>query len=181
MQLQFKLEKDDFLTYQLFAASKSEQIRKRRRRTRIMLILTWILFVVAFYFLDGRRFAVIFGTVYLLVLATYPFRERRLYRRHYEKHVEEILKNRFGKGITLILEEDKILEQDYMGESSVLLSELEQVDEIPDYFFLKFNSGIALIIPKHGLEEREAFESYLKGLEQRLNIKHNIYPDWKWK
>ncbi len=41
--LTFTLNKEDYLTYQLFVASHSENIRKQRKRLRIFVPILWII------------------------------------------------------------------------------------------------------------------------------------------
>jgi hypothetical protein len=111
----------------------------------------------------------------------YPSYERKKYIKHYEKHIEENYKNRFGKLESLEFEEKQILSKDYTGEGKLFLSEIEELNEIKDYFFLKFNSGVSLIIPKRGIDNLEQMNQFLNALCSRLNKKHNIDLDWRWK
>jgi hypothetical protein len=50
-----------------------------------------------------------------------------------------------------------------------------------EYFFLKFNSGVSLIIPKYKIDNLEQVSNYLIGLVSGLNKKHKVDLNWKWK
>jgi len=181
MKLQYSLEKNDYVTFQLFTASKSNRIIKKRRNNKILPPLIYIALAVVSYYLEDIGLSVAFIIIGLLWFLFYPAYERKKYLRHYEKNIEENYKNRFGKLETLEFNEDYILSKDYSGEGKIILSEVEELNEIKEYFFLKFNSGVSLIIPKYKIDNLEQVSNYLIGLVSGLKKKHKVDLNWKWK
>jgi hypothetical protein len=181
MKLEYSLEKNDYVTFQLFAAAKSKRITKKRRNNKIILPLIYLGLAVVTYFVEDIGLSIIFLFIGLLWFLFYPAYEKKKYFRHYDKYIEENYKNRFGKVETLNFEEDYVLSKDYTGEGKLFLSEVEELNEIEKYYFLKFNSGVSLIIPKSKIDNLDQLSQYLKSLVSSLNIKHNIELTWEWK
>lgn len=180
MTLEYTLEQPDFLEFQLFSASKSERILKSRRNSRIVLpIVYFILGTLLFVFAD-----IVFGVVFIGIgLAWYYFHPnftRKRYIRHFEKYLNENYRNRFGKPISLKFGEEFIETADYLSESKMRIREVEEINEIKDYYFLKVSSGESLIIPKNRLNERSDFHQYISKLANDLGIKYNTELNWKW-
>jgi len=181
MKLEYALEKSDFVVFQLYTASKSERIKRKRFRIKIIFPLIYLvlgLFSLLINDIVLCIFFIIVGSAWYLF---YPKYESNRYIKHYQSYIDENYKNRFGKSETIEFEDDAILSKDYTGESKLYLSEIEELNEINEYFFLKFNSGVSLIIPKNGILSSEPLDRYLKDLSSRLKIKHYIDLDWKWK
>ena len=76
---------------------------------------------------------------------------------------------------------DHLFTRDYMGEEKINLSEAEELAEIRDYYFLKFNSGASLIIPKSAISNPEEASRFFSELVARLNIKHAVDLGWAWR
>jgi hypothetical protein len=181
MKLEYTLEKSDFVVFQLYAASKSDRIKRKRFRNKIIFPLIYLALGLISLLINDITlctFSILVGSIWYLF---YPKYERNRYIKHYQSYIEENYKNRFGKSETIEFENDAILSKDYTGESKLYLTEIEELNEINDYFFLKFNSGVSLIIPKNGILSSEPLDQYLVDLSTRLNIKHGIDLDWKWK
>ena len=174
------LEKEDFLNYQLFTASKSKQIKKKR-------ILTWLIFTalmlslgfvmlqrtekfLAYYFL-------IFGVV---TLVFYPYYQRIQYKKHFLKHIDENYKNRIGKESELGFEGGYIISSAEASEGKIKLSEIEIINETANNLFIKLHSGDSLIVPVR-LSNYKDFKSELTAVTESLDVKWNIELDWKWK
>lgn len=103
------------------------------------------------------------------------------YRKHYEKYLEENYKNQFGKKGVLNFEEDYIVAKDDLGEGKYKVSEIIEINEIAEYFFLKLSSGQSLIIPKQQLKSIEDFNKEIQEIVKQNNFQHNIELNWEWK
>jgi hypothetical protein len=181
MKLEYSLEKSDFVVFQLYTASKSELIKRKRFRIRIIFPIIYIVLGFISLLINNitlGAFFILIGTIWYFF---YPKYERNQYIKHYQRHIEANYHNRFGKSETIEFEDDAILSKDYTGESKLYLSEIEKINEIRGYFFLKFNSGVSLIIPKNGILSSEPLNKYLVDLSKRLKIKHDIDLNWQWK
>lgn len=181
MKIEYKLEKIDFLKYQLFAASKSERIIKSRKNSRIRLPIVYLLLGLLLFAFADLIFALIFIGIGVVWYLLHPYFMKKRYIRHFEKYIDENYQNRFSKTVTIDFEGEYIISTDYLGESKLKIREIAEINEIKDYIFLKFSSGESLIIPKDRLENVNELNNILTKIVSDLSINHNIDLDWQWK
>ena len=181
MKIDYTLDREDFLEFQLFAASKSERIIKSRKNSRIRLPIVYLILGVILFFLTDLTFALIFLSIGLIWYLFHPYFMRKRYVRHFGKYIDETLNNRFGKTVSLTFGDDFIQEIDYMGESILKKKEIIEINEIKDYVYLKFSSGESLIVPKNKINNLQEFSNQIKLIASDLSISYNIDLNWKWK
>ena len=181
MTLRYSLSEDDYLTHQLYIASKTERIKKQRRRS--WLILTFCSLVLSFLFSenDNKVMMYYFLALGIIILIFYPFYQRRYYRNHYQKYIKENYKNKINEITNLIFGDTFVESFDRTGEGKMYLSEFEKLIEIKEYFFIGLKTGGSLIIPKLKLENIEETKLFLKNLAEKLQIEYSSALDWKWK
>ena len=175
-----KLGETDFLTYQLYAASKSERIKKKRRLSWITYTVLWFSFAFLFH-LSGqygiRNILLLVALFYLIFL---PLRLREHYKNHYLNNIREHYKNRFGVESEIWFDNDFLFESDPYAFTKIKLSAIKQINEIPSHIFIKLKYGPVVIIPK-SITDLNKFKQELQAIAGRLNIPWNVEPDWKWK
>lgn len=182
MIINYQLEANDFLQYQLYTASKSERIKKKRLRNKIVIPLIYVVFVAFYLYAKDISGAIIFLILGVLCFFLYSFWERRHYIKHYEGFIKENYKNRFHKIVNIVFGNDFISSKDDSGsEVKIATSEIEEINEISSSIFIKLNIGNSLILPKDKIQNADDLILYLKELTNSLNIKYNIENDWKWK
>lgn len=174
------LDKEDFLRYQLFTASKSKRIRNKRIRTWILLTLSFLLLGLALSLNMDRFLSFYFIGLSLITLIFYPFYQRRQYKKHYEKHIIENYANRIGVESELGFEEDYIVSKAANQEGKIKITEIQEINEISENLFIKIKTGESVIIPS-GFYEFDSLKKQLKDLTESLGIAWNIHLDWKWK
>lgn len=180
MRIEYALDKNDFLVHQLFAASKSERINKSRKTLRIRVPIVYFFLGLLLYVFSDLLFGLVFIGIGIAWYFIYPYYLKNRYIRHYEKYIEENYKNRFGKLVTLDFEDEYIVATDYVGESKLLIKEVTEINEINDYIYLKFSTGESLVLPKNRIKNLNELNSILTKITSDLNIKHNVFLDWKW-
>lgn len=181
MLLTYSLDKNDFLQYHLFSASKTDRIK--RQRTRVWLILSGSMLLLSFMFYQNNNeglfyYFLIFGVITFIF---YPLYQRRHYKNHYNKFVADTYKNRFGQITNIKFAESAIETDDITGESKINLTEIENVTETGDYFYPKLRAGGHLIIPKAKIGDISQLRKELKQLCVRLNIDFIEDLNWRWK
>lgn len=144
MTIEYKIGENDFLTHQLFVASKSSTIKKKRQRNKIILPLIYIALGLLFIFQD-KVMTIIFFIIAFLWFFIYPVWERQYYIKHYKRFIKENYKDRIDRAVILELNYDYILGKDSGGESKVLTSQLEEIYEIPTTIFIRLKGGQAFI------------------------------------
>lgn len=175
MKLEYSLSNDDFLEHQLYIASKSERIIKKRQRTRVMVpILYLALGIFSFIQKDSYLMIIIFLTIAILWYVFYPIRSKKLHIKHYQNHVDDHYKNRINKSCEIEFNEAYIFGKESSGESKINIEEVESLIELKNRFFLKLKSGLSLIIPRTAIKNSDDFKNEIA----KLNIP--IIDELKW-
>jgi len=173
MQYKYLLHEQDFLDFQLYTASKSESIRRKKRNGWIGLTITPL--ALAFLFWEDGVFGIYFLVAAILTLLFYPMYFMRRYKRHYENHIKQSHKNRFGESVIMEVHPDHIFTKDSTGEGKIYISAIDQIDETSKHFFVKISSGMTLIFPKENINSEQLKEEF-----KALKIPIHEELDWKW-
>jgi ABC-type multidrug transport system fused ATPase/permease subunit len=181
MTIDYKIDENDFLTHQLFVASKSDRIKKKRQRSKVILPLIYLAFGLLFFFQDKVSLAVIFLIIGLLWFFIYPIWERRHYIKHYKGFIKENYKDRLGRTAILEFNNEYIVAKDNGSESKVLTTELEEICEIPTTIFVRLKGGQSFILPKDKITDLHKVKARLTELADHLEIKYDIDEKWEWK
>ncbi len=177
MKLEYKIEENDFLDFQLFTASKSERINKKKKNGWLSLTIGAIIVGVYFYLNQNILMAIYFGLVSLACGLFYPKYFKWRYKKHYKAYITENYSKRFGLTEIIEINDDFILSKDKTGEGKIKLAEIEKIDETGNHFFLKVSTGMSLIIPK----DRISSPNILRVEFEKLGLKINNERNWKWK
>jgi ABC-type multidrug transport system fused ATPase/permease subunit len=181
MTIDYKIDENDFLTYQLYVASKSDRIKKKRLRSKVILALIYFAFGLLFLFEDNFSMTIIFFILGIFLFFIYPLWERRHYIKHYQGFIKENYKERLGRTGTLEFNNDFILAKDNGSESKVLTIELEEIIEIPTTILVRLKGGQSFILPKDKIANIDNVKTKLKELATYLKIKYDIDEKWEWK
>lgn len=183
MKVCYFLEKNDHLIFQLYQASKSERIRKKRFHSQIRpAVIYWI--AGLYFFWRGSvwvtLFLIIVGVLWFIY---YPLWERGHYVRHYQSFIDEKFpaKSQVESEVNLDFDETYIHCKNYLGESKVLLSAIQEIIELDTLILIKLSDAESVILPKERIENIDEVKSYLKTLAERLNIPYQQELDWQWK
>ena len=177
----YEIDENDFLRHQLYIASKSDSIRKKRKRSKLSVALVYVAFALLSYFWDNYVMAAFFFLFGVLWFFIYPLWEKKYYRKHYQNFIDEHYKNRVGKMATVTFSNDFILAQDDGSESKVHTTEIEEIIEIPTTILVKLKGGQSFIFPKDKIDAFENLKTSLLELAIHLKIKYTIEADWEWK
>lgn len=178
MTLNYALTNADFLEYQLYASSKSELHKKNRFRSRIIVAIIYIL--MGLYFANKNEnigVAIIMSGIGICWFAFHPMYSKWKYRRHFKKHVEENYKNRIGKPVEIDFNGQSLNTKDVSSVSSINGSELKELIEIKNYFFIKLKMDISIVVPKHAIPNEAEFKQRVINLGAEYVDELN----WTWK
>ena len=175
MKYTYKIDLEDLLTFQLYTASKSEVVEKKRRNGRFILMLASIAF--SGYFFTQNEVAL--GTYFaIMVVLTFFFYGKYFLWKHklnYRRFIKANYSSRFGMEETLETFPDRIHVKDNLGEGDVKRSEFESVAETGDYFFLQLAVGTSLVVPKAQINPADFKKDLL-----RLKIPFVEDLNWSW-
>lgn len=179
MQTIFTLEENDFLTFQLFAASKSQRIKRKRLWGWIITTITFL--VLSYLFADKTFLRNYFLVLSVLSAFFYPIYNRWRYKRHFQRYVKEVYKNRGDGSVKFTIIDDYIETVQGDNESKIKLSELSEINEINDYFFLFLKNGQGLVVPKYKIGNVGQLTSAIKDIVHRFQINYFEDLNWKWR
>jgi hypothetical protein len=180
MELEYTLEKSDFLTYQLFTASQSKSTKNKRLFRWLAIPVLYILLGIILYCLREIAFLIAFVTIAIIWFAFFPAYSRWKYKKHFSKHIDEHYKNRFNILCKTVLTEEEIQLSDKTGNTSIKLTEVENIFVISSHVFIKMNSGVSLLIPRDKVDSR-ILDTFISKLEKSAKIKKTNMTGWKWK
>ena len=181
MKIQLSLDKNDYLEHQLYTASKNKRIRNKKRNSWLFVTILFLVFALLNFNNDNQLIFYYFLVFTLLTFIFYPFYQRKQYKTHYTKHIEENYFNRFGQESILNFEEEYIASNAANFETKMSYKGFEELNEIKNYYFIKLKTGGSLIIPKNKLKNSEEFHKEINNIANKFHWKKNVELDWKWK
>lgn len=178
MKIEYSLDKSDFLTYQLYAASKSKNIKKKRRNAKLIPPVFFILVGIYLSYRDNSPIEiVIFVVLSILWFIFYPKYQKYKYEKHYKKHIDENYSNRINISTSIKFNKKYITSGNKIGESKIKTSEIKKMIELKNHYLFELLDKQALIIPKRAIEDNEKFNTEMHS----LNISSENKTNWKWK
>ncbi|WP_274184475.1 YcxB family protein [Flavivirga sp. 57AJ16] len=178
MTINYKLTNSDFLEYQLYTSSKSETHKKRRRNSRVLVPILFLLYGFYLTKRDENYIGIlVFGITAILWFILYPLYSKWRYERHFKKHVEENYKNRINKPVEIEFNENSVNAKDFTSESKINGTELKELIETKNHFFIKLTTDLSLIVPKHSIENQMEFKKRVT----ELGAEYVNELNWKWK
>lgn len=181
MTFELKIDENDYLIYQLFVASQSKTIKRKRNRTKIIIPILYLL-IGAYGFIQSTfLMGVLFCVFALLWFFFYPLWERTNYVKHYKKFIQENYKDAFGKSAILEISDKIIFIKDEFSESKVSSSEIYEIYEIPTTIYIRMKAGKTLILPKDKIATIQELKSELKRLTTILKINYISDENWVWR
>lgn len=177
----YQLEEQDYHTHLLFTISKSSNANKVRANIRLLMTISFLLFAFIAYGNGSKNQMVYFIFLAIVSFLVMPFYTRWSYKKAYLKHVRLYYKDRMSEPTTLTLNDNTFSISDNHGKSELAMNEIEAINELKDYFFLKIKSGQSIIIPLSKIENQEILSNELNTISRKLEIPLNNEIDWVWK
>jgi hypothetical protein len=181
MTLTYTLSEEDQIQAQLFIATQSESIRKKRLKTRLFFIIFFFIAGIFCYLIDMKLLAYSYLFISILSLLLYHPYQRWLYKRHYTKFVKEKLKNQFNNEVKTNFENDFIEMSNQGTYVRINNGEIDQITEIKDYFYLRSKASQYLILPKEQVSDLASLRAFLTDFSKKLNIEFLSDLNWKWR
>lgn len=177
MKLNIQLTLEDYLEYQLYSSSKSKNQNRNRFISRIIVPIVYLFFCVYYFVEQNNDTSLVFLLVAILWYLIYPLYSRWHYKRHFKKHIEENFKNRINKPVELIIDDSSIIITEQTSQSKTNNTDLKNLIELKNHFFIKLSTDVSLIIPKKFIEDQSNFKELLisNGAE------YVNETNWSWK
>lgn len=181
MDLSFRLKEEDYLQFQLYIASKSKRIQKKRKKSWILVSLSMFVLSALFYVSENPflfKYFIAFG---IITIIFYPFHTRREYKKHYENFIKENYGSRLKITSDIVLQDDRIAAKDENIEAPIMISEMEKIIEISTHIFIQLKHGITIIFPLNQIDDIESLKHILQQWSNAPHITYVIEKNWKWK
>jgi hypothetical protein len=182
MTINYSLDENDYLMHQLYASSKSDRTKNKRRQSIIIIPIIYGAFGL-FSLIKDKNYglSIFFFVIAILWYLFYPIFQRSYYKKHFKGFVKENYKNNFGKVVSVEFNTDIIRTTENGSESKILTTEIDEINEIPSLIILKLKSGLSLVLPKDKIKTKDDLTANLKELAAYLNINYHLDLDWQWK
>jgi hypothetical protein len=148
MKVTIIFNKEDYLQYLLYTASKSKLIKRTRLKTRLFLSASCFIASITFYFVDIEYLAIYFLVATIGCLLFVPAYQNKRYKAHCKKFIDEKYSTNIDTPCDIEINASYIYTIDKTGETKLNASEIIEINEIGNYFMLKFSSNAALTLPK---------------------------------
>lgn len=181
MIVRYVLSENNFLTYQLFVASKSKRMKRKELFLRLLLPVLYAPFFILYlnsqnFFTAGCFFIV--GFAWFLI---YPMIRRYIHKRHYRSFIRENYAQRVGKNVSLELEDEFIISKTEGIETRIEMSQVEEIIEISSTIFIKLKTTGSFILPKDKIADLGQVIHQLKVLASQIGVPFSKDLRWKFK
>ena len=129
MTLIYSLDQNDFLQHQLYIASKSARIKKKRRNSWLLVTIAFFVLGLVFYDMANKLMMYYFFGASLISFIFYPFYLKYHYKKHYQKFINDTYKNRTAEPSTICFKEQQVELFDKTAESKINFTEFEEIVE----------------------------------------------------
>lgn len=180
----YSINEADYLTHQLYTASESKQIKTKRMRSKLLFPLICCIFATWLLFKDCHTLlAIIFFIMAVLWYLFYPIWESHYYKKHYQAFVAENCQNKCNITLELSFDNHCICLKGPVSEGKIQTSAIKEINEISTIIFIKFKTGIAIILPKDKIKDAkiDTVIAQLQELAAHLKINYKQELDWRWK
>ena len=181
MKLNYQLTEEDYLQFCLFAVSQNLTLRDAKRRILFLLILMFSLGSVWIYFRHHSLFFITFSVTGILYCIFYYFYGyRSVFKRVYKKNVKRLFKEKIGLEFSVVSDNELITILSNQTKLEINLANVDFIEEIADYYFIKLKTSDRIIIPKRIFENGTNSEASLRNFAKQNNITIKQLLDWKF-
>jgi hypothetical protein len=180
MRVTVVFTKEDLFNNYLFVASKSPVVKQKRRRVQIILTVCCAVCALVSFFAEDEFlmwYCIIAGLFFLLV---YPFVQGLMYKRNFSKHAAERFESLKDVAFDYEITNEFFSTKSSIGDVVIKTSQIENITETKDYFFVRLLSKDTLTLPKHSFDYNLLF-AQLNEIATANGIHIIKELDWRWK
>jgi hypothetical protein len=176
---EYNMGEQDHLAWLLYSASTSERILKKRRRNRIAISVLYVAIGILQLAMGLTAVGTFFTVAGVLWYLFWPMYSQYIYKRHYITHTKDLYHGKTDKVSTEITQ-DFIASYDAGAEIRLQMTEVKELIETGEYFFVRLQSNSALVIPKREINNGDALRTVLQEISARHNVPFLTNLEWKW-
>ncbi len=180
MLFKYSVDHNDYLSYLFYSASKSKKAQKRRAMNKLVLMIIYVLTGLMLYSRNGPVASAAFFLLCLPLYFLYNVFEKKQYHKHFNRFINTHFKDRIGKPSTVELREDGIHVVDD-EDNWHAYEDIEEISETNALIIVQLKNGVAIILPKNKIQQKESLADKLAQAAASKNIIYNKELEWKWK
>ena len=170
------ITKDDYLEMLMYQVFTGDVYRKRFKKNRLSLTLTFLFLAPLFYALGGIYIALFYLLAAIAWYFYYPRYYKKKNKEFFDEYVEEKLKDALNKEETVVFRDDAVLIKSDSEVFEIKRNSLEELVELPHVMVIHVRSGKRILIPKRYITDKETFISYFTS----AGIKYSDFRHLKW-
>lgn len=180
MKLYYRLYEKDYLQHQLYLASISPRIQKKRKDSYFWILALFTLIAV-FAFLYQNNLLGSFSLIASVITALfYPIYQRKQYEKHYSEFIKENYPDKQDENSYVEFTDNELIIHNEHSESRLDYSKIDKFVEIRDYIFVRIGTT-SLIIPTTRIDNATEVQEKLVSLAKIQSKEYIKNISWKWK
>lgn len=176
MIVRYKLSETDYLNNQLFIASRSERIKRKRRNSLIIVPVAYLALAIFGFLSISNSMGIAFVILSLLWCLLYPKYQAKKYYNHYKSHIAENYKELCETEVTMEIREDVIVCSDSKAESKLKINAIGKIFELPTVYLLNINKASNIVMPRN-----DQVSAFINILITQHDIELHDFISWNWK
>lgn len=181
MKIQYTLSRSDLLNNQLYIASISERIKKKRRKSKLVVPLSYLilaLLVLAIGYVTMAIVLVVFGVLWYIV---YPQYLSSKYVMHYADFINENFAHLLSDSIFLTIDDDFIISKDKISEGKIKLTEIKSIIRLSDNYLINLGLGSNLVLPLMDIQkDKNVISTFVEKISEKTGLTIEDKSSWRW-
>ena len=132
-------------------------------------------------FIKPIVYTITFIFLMLISFTLMPLYTRWSYKKTYLKHVRKYYKERMSEPTSVEITSNHVMVKDSQGESFIPFADIDSINELKEYIFLKLESGTSIIFPIEKIAKKNQLIEELKKLSEKEDILWVDETNWVWK
>lgn len=180
MKYTYKVEEANFLNFQLYHMSQSEQFKAKIKKQPFFIMLTNLAIALFFGASKNYMISALFVVIGVLWYFLYPIRIKRAYESKLREEIIAKFKNHFGVEATFEINENELRTSDKGGFSDKKYSDIKSIIHLPTETLVIFKNQQTFILPKETTENFGDMKQELNKKAHEHQLKVEELPNWKW-
>jgi hypothetical protein len=180
MKYEYRVEEENFLNFQLYHMSQSDQFRLKVKRQPIFIMITNL--AVALFFAAGKNYgiSILFVIIGVLWYFLYPIRMKRIHEQRMKEEIKAKFQNHFGAEAAFEVNDSTLRTSDKGGYSDKNYTDVLKIVHLPSETLIIFKNHQTFILPKATTANYDAMKQELNAKAKSLHLKIEDLPTWKW-
>ena len=178
---EFQYTEEDLLTHQLFLASQSSSVRKRRAKGKMFLMLIYMGLGLFIWSRNGPVAAAAYFILCLPLYFLYAYMEKKQFERHFRTAVQSTLKEYPDQKLSVTFNDQSLQLRMGEHENIIPIKEITDVSELTNIYSFSTESGQSFYIPKKISNSAEDATTFIPDWSRNKQVAFSSQLAWRWK